>query len=254
LTLQQQPGPGTFGQPPLQHGPVARGSRVAQIYQVILEAIVEHRLPPRAKLTEEALGEVFGVSRTIVRSALQALAHDEIITLARNRGAFVAAPSVAEAIDVFSARKLIETAIARDVAATIATPQVKALRELLKEEHAAMARGDRPAAIRLSGEFHLSVAKLRGEGVVTAFLKSLISRTSLVIALYGRGAASMCGHDEHEQIVGALEAREGERAAELMIEHLDHIFSDLDLRRRTEPIVDTVGVLRAGLLQASGRV
>jgi DNA-binding GntR family transcriptional regulator len=117
-----------------------------------------------------------------------------------------------------------------------------------------MTRGDRPAAIRLSGDFHLSVARLRGGGVVAAFLMSLVSRTSLVIALYGRGAASMCGHDEHEQIVGALEAHAGQRAAELMIEHLDHIFSDLDLRRLADPIVDTVGVLRVGLLQATASI
>ena len=53
------------------------------------------RLPPGAKLTEEQLGAVFGVSRTIVRSALQALAHDHIVTIERNRGAFVSAPTVA---------------------------------------------------------------------------------------------------------------------------------------------------------------
>ena len=72
---------------------IAGGSRAASLYQSVLEAVVEHRLPPGAKLTEEQLGAVFGVSRTIVRSALQALAHDHIVTIARNRGAFVSAPT-----------------------------------------------------------------------------------------------------------------------------------------------------------------
>ena len=224
-----------------------RGARATQIYSVILEAIVEHRLPPGAKLSEEALGEIFGASRTIVRSALQALAHSEIVTLARNRGAFVAAPSVAEARDVFSGRKLVETAIAREVARIIEPRQTQALHALLLQEHAALASGDRGAAIRLSGDFHLAVALLRGDGVVTAFLKSLISRTSLVIALYGRGVASTCGHDEHAEFVNALAAHDGERAATVMIEHLDHIFSDLDLRPRDDRTVDLGAVLRSVL-------
>lgn len=227
--------------------PAVRGARTAQIYRVILEAIVEHRLPPGSKLTEESLGEIFGVSRTIVRSALEALAHGQIVALTANRGAFVAAPSVVEARDVFSGRKLVEPAIARDVARTIAPPQVAALRALLREECTAMADNDRAVAIRLSGDFHVAVAMLRGDGVVPTFLKSLVSRTSLVIALYGRGAASTCGHDEHVEFVAALASHDGERAAALMIDHLDHIFSDLDLRARDDRPVDASEVLRASV-------
>src|SRR5580704_1209398 len=114
---------------------IAGGSRAAQLYQSVLEAVVEHRLPPGAKLTEEQLGSVFGVSRTIVRSALQALAHDHIVTLARNRGAFVSAPTVDDARDLFAGRKLVECAIAREVAAHIQPHQIASLRAFLAEEH-----------------------------------------------------------------------------------------------------------------------
>src|SRR5271165_5080346 len=104
---------------PAGQGSAARGSRVGRIYQSVLDAVVEHRLPPGAKLTEEQLGSVFGASRTIVRSALQALAHDHIVTITRNRGAFVSAPTVADAHDVFHGRRLVEGAIAREVAGRI---------------------------------------------------------------------------------------------------------------------------------------
>src|SRR5579863_10103128 len=154
------------------------GSRVGDIYQSILDAVVEHRLPPGAKLTEEQLGAVFGASRTIVRSALQALAHDHIVTQARNRGAFVAAPTVADAHDLFAGRKLVECAIAREVARQVSAAQIESLRALLEEESAALRQGDRRAAIRLSGAFHVAVAATCGEGVLTTFLRSLISRTS----------------------------------------------------------------------------
>jgi DNA-binding GntR family transcriptional regulator len=226
---------------------LAGGSRAAKLYQNVLEAVVEHRLPPGAKLTEEQLGAVFGVSRTIVRSALQALAHDHIVTIARNRGAFVSAPSVADAHDVFFGRKVLESAIAREVAGRIAPPDVASLRTLLDQEQDALRRNDRPAAIRLSGAFHIAVAAICGEGVLSTFLRSLISRSSLVIALYGRGAASACGHDDHMQFLAALEARDGERAAMLMSEHLDHILGDLDLARSGGGAVDVAAVLRERL-------
>ncbi len=228
----------------------APGSRVQSIYQSVLEAVVEHRLPPGAKLTEEQLGAVFGVSRTIVRSALQALAHDHIVTLAPHRGAFVSAPTIQDAHDLFGARKLVEAAIAREVARRVGAEQIASLRALLAEEHAAFHRGDRRTAIRLSGAFHVAVAATCGEGVLTTFLRGLISRSSLVIALYGRSQASACGHDEHVAFLSALEARDGERAAALMGEHLDHIFGDLDLSPRDEAPIDVGAVLRAQLAAA----
>jgi DNA-binding GntR family transcriptional regulator len=226
------------------------GSRVGAIYQNILDAVVEHRLPPGAKLTEEQLGSVFGVSRTIVRSALQALAHDHIVTLARNRGAFVSAPTVDDARDLFAGRKLVECAIAREVAAHIQPHQIASLRAFLAEEHDALHRGDRRIAIRLSGGFHVAVAATSGEGVLTTFLRSLVSRSSLVIALYGRSQTSACGHGEHVSFLNALEARNGERAALLMAQHLDHIFGDLDLSAKDDEPVDVVAVLKARLAVA----
>jgi DNA-binding GntR family transcriptional regulator len=226
---------------------IAGGSRAASLYQSVLEAVVEHRLPPGAKLTEEQLGAVFGVSRTIVRSALQALAHDHIVTIARNRGAFVSAPTVADAHDVFFGRKLVEAAIAREVARRIQPGDIVNLRAILDEEQEALKRNDRPGAIRRSGAFHVAVAAICGEGVLTAFLRSLISRSSLVIALYGRGAASACGHDDHMQFLEALQAHDGERAARLMSEHLDHIVGDLDLARGGGGAVDVAAVLRERL-------
>ena len=224
----------------------ARGSRVGIIYESVLDAVVEHRLPPGAKLTEEQLGAIFGASRTTVRSALQALAHDHIVTLARHRSAFVSSPTIETARDIFAGRKLIEAAIAREAAHRIDAAQLAELRALLATEQAALNRGDRPAAIRLSGAFHIAVAATCGEGVLTAFLRTLISRSSLVIALYGRSHASACGHDEHVALVSALGNREAQTAARLMSDHLDHIFSDLDLNIREDNPVDLAAVLGAG--------
>src|SRR5215208_6073563 len=84
-----------------KHGAVERSVDV--IFQRILGAILEHRLPPGTKLGEEKLAAVFGVSRTQVRQALARLTHDRIVTLIANRGAFVSSPTVDEAREVFEA-------------------------------------------------------------------------------------------------------------------------------------------------------
>ncbi|MEM9575313.1 MAG: GntR family transcriptional regulator, partial [Pseudomonadota bacterium] len=80
----------------------------ARIVTGLQQAILEHRLPPGTKLSEDEIGEVYGVSRTIVRSALQSLAHDQLVTIEKHRGAFVARPTIREAHEVFEGRALIE--------------------------------------------------------------------------------------------------------------------------------------------------
>jgi len=78
----------------------ARGVAGSQgIYEEIYEAILDHRLPPGTKLTEDSIGEIFGVSRTVVRKALFRLAHENIVRIRPNRGAAVASPDRRETVD-----------------------------------------------------------------------------------------------------------------------------------------------------------
>src|SRR3990167_1344156 len=62
----------------------------ARIHSAVRAAILDRRLQPGARLPEDELASIYGVSRTIVRSALQALAHDRVVTIEPNRGAQVA--------------------------------------------------------------------------------------------------------------------------------------------------------------------
>ena len=86
---------------------VTRQSEESTIYARIHAAIVERRILPGVRLVEDQLAEVFDVSRMRIRSVLQSLARDKVVTLHRNRGAVVAYPSVREAKEVFAARRLI---------------------------------------------------------------------------------------------------------------------------------------------------
>lgn len=208
-----------------------RATQDQKIYEHIFDAILEQRLAPGTKLTEEGLGEVFGVSRTIIRRALSRLTHEGVIELIPNRGAFVAKPDVDAARQVLDARRLIELALVERVVERAAQlkREIKLLRLLIEEEHASAARADTGTAIRLSGEFHLELAQLANNVPMANFLRALVSQTSLIIAMYESSQGSNCAIDEHSRLLDAVERGDKLTAHSLMAEHLDHIEARLEL-------------------------
>lgn len=186
------------------------------MYDRMHRAIADRRLPPGTKLVEEGLAEIFKVSRARVRKVLQRLAHDKMVTLEPNRGAFVARPSVDEARHVFAARRVVEDAIIRAVAGDVGNAGIDQLRRLNQAEHEAHEGRDPHGAIRLSGEFHLQLAAYGGNPILAGFLRELVSRSSLIIAVYETPGGPDCAFDEHEKIIDALAAGDGETAAREM--------------------------------------
>jgi DNA-binding GntR family transcriptional regulator len=151
-----------------------------------MTAIVEHQLLPGSKLPEEALAEVFGVSRTGIRKVLQRLNAVQMVTLAPKRGAQVASPTVEEAREIFRTRALLEVANLPDVIARCQPPHLAALEAIIRQEQQAHETGDGPAAIRFSAEFHIQLQAISGNQVLTEMVTRLSQRSSLVIAAWGR--------------------------------------------------------------------
>lgn len=206
------------------------GTTEDEIYEKLLTAIFEHRLPPGTKLGEDRLAGIFGVSRARIRSVLPRLAHEGVVQLEPNRGAFVAKPTVAEARDVFETRRIIEPAIARKLAVgRTRRSDLAALRQHVAAEAKARASGDSRAMVRLSGEFHILLAEQTGNEILAKTMRELASLTCLIIALYDKPSIPSCLGEEHAPIVDALAASDGERAARLMLEHLKHVEENLDL-------------------------
>ncbi|MEM9796679.1 MAG: GntR family transcriptional regulator [Pseudomonadota bacterium] len=201
-----------------------------QIALDLTEAVHEHRVLPGMKLAEDEVGESFGVGRTIVRQALRILAQDGLVTLERNRGAFVAKPSVREAREVFEARALLEPSTARAAAERIGPVEIAALEAHIAAEHAALARGDAGRALALSGAFHVEIARIADQATILAFIRQLIARSSLVIAVYWRRRSALCESHAHHALLAALRAGDGAEASERMKGHLVDLLSQLDLR------------------------
>ena len=195
-------------------------------------AVHEHRLAPGTKLSEEELGEIYGVSRTIVRAALQRLSHDRLVELKRNRGAFVAQPTVREAREIFEARALLEPRTARSAAERISKADLDALQSHIDMEHEAIDAGEAGRALHLSGLFHLKIARIADQATIADFIEQLIARSSLIIALYWKRRGALCESHAHHALMKAFASGDGALAEELMTNHLVDLLSQLDLRNR----------------------
>ncbi|WP_038218321.1 GntR family transcriptional regulator [Xenophilus azovorans] len=202
------------------------------IVEALTRAIVEHRLQPGTKLAEQKLADHFGVSRTLVRQALFQLSQNRLIRLEPARGAFVAAPSVEEARQVFAVRRMLEAEMAREFAHQVTPAKLKALREHVAQEKTAVEGQDVEGRTELLGDFHVRMAELMGNAVLAQLLGELISRCALITLMYQSASAAEHSNDEHADIVKALAARDGDRAARLMTEHLLHVEANLTFDRQ----------------------
>ncbi|WP_373281646.1 GntR family transcriptional regulator [Litoreibacter roseus] len=197
----------------------------------LTEAVHEHRVLPGMKVSEDEVSEIFGVGRTVVRQALQTLAHEGLLRIERNRGAFVAKPSVKDAREVFEARALLEPRTARAAAERTTETDMALLEGHIEQEHAALAAGETGRALKLSGLFHAEIARIANQATIEAFIKQLVSRSSLVIALYWQRRSAICESHAHHALLDALRRQDGDAAEDLMKGHLLDLLSQLDLRQ-----------------------
>ncbi len=200
-----------------------------RIYRAVVNAVMSHRLPPGTHLGEADFCELYQVSRTTVRKALQRLAHDHIIELRPNRGAVIASPTPEEAREIFAARRAIEREIVPLVIRKATPDSLRQIRAALQAEDDARRTGDRAGWIRLGGEFHILLAELAGNRVLQRFMAELVSRCSLIIALYEAPGATMCENDEHQDLATLIEQGKVKEAAHLIEHHLLEIEARLRL-------------------------
>jgi DNA-binding GntR family transcriptional regulator len=198
----------------------------------LTKAIVEHRLHPGTKLAEQKLADHFGVSRTLIRQALFQLVQKRLIRMEPARGAFVATPSSDEARQVFAVRRMVEVEMTRSFVRHVTPAQIKALKDHVAEEKAAVSRGDVAGRTDLLGDFHVRMAELMGNEVLAQILGELISRCALITLMYQSTNAAEHSAEEHAEILKAIAAKDEDLAVKLMDEHLRNVEEGLALDRK----------------------
>ncbi|MFY0992002.1 GntR family transcriptional regulator [Halomonas sp. C05BenzN] len=228
---------------------IKAGVRISDqhIVDKVRRAVLTQRLPPGTRLPEVTLGEVFGVSRSVVRKALTRLAADHVVDQRPNQVARVRAPSIEETRETFAARRLVEGEVVALLAGQV---DAEALEGLVREaecEAEAHARGDEPARIEHSLALHHRLAELSPNRVLGVMLTDLILRTSIVIALYKRPSLASCYLEgDHGRLLARLREDDPEAARQVIDDHLRGLENLLDLGPR-ETEADLMAILGRGL-------
>jgi DNA-binding GntR family transcriptional regulator len=199
------------------------------IYRNITDAVFEQRMPPGTRLSEARLGALYNVIRTVVRKALIRLASDKLVDMRPHRGAVVSQPTIAEAREVFDARRIIEAALLEYSIPALSAADHQYLYDLGAADLAAHKSHDAQQMVRASGDFHLGLAALSGNAALYRFLEQLIGRTSLIIAMYQSHALPACSHRAHSELIEMIERADVAGAQQAMRQHLTDIENRLDL-------------------------
>ncbi len=221
------------------------------IYERLVSAILDHKLPPGTKLVEDKLATAFGVSRTRIRPVLVRLASEQVVTLTPNRGASVTQPTVEEAREVFEVRRLIEPSLVQHFMRVARPADIRRLADCIAAEESARLAGDMRRAIRQAGDFHLHIAQAAGHQTLGRILRELISRTSLVLMSYSgahaneREEATACGCREHRVLLDAIRLGDAREAARCMDEHLHQLESRLQFTPAPDETLDLAALLAA---------
>ena len=210
------------------------------IYASLRRAIIEQALKPGTKLPEDQIGDTFGVSRTSARAALIRLASEALVEMRPNRGASVAVPSLEEARDVFDIRRTLEREVVSRLCRRMNKDSIDMLSSHIREERRAMASAG-ATSIRLAGEFHILLAELTGSKTLTDYVSQIVSRSSLILAHFGRPHSAECGVDEHLALLEALRDQDADRATAIMEKHLGAVQARAQLTEESdEPDVGAI--------------
>lgn len=215
----------------------------------IVDAIRAGRIAAGQKLGEQALADLFGVSRTLVREALGRLSARGMVQVMPGRGWQVVQPSTAEARDAFAARTAIEIGLVHTLPGPLPAPALKRLKQHLAQERAALRSGDAGERSYLLGDFHVCLAECAGSPVLADILRNLTARTTLIAALYQSPPDARRSCADHAEIVAALEAGRHDEAARILRRHIEDVAHGL---RSPGDADDALASLRAALLPTRG--
>lgn len=207
------------------------GRRNGAITAAVRRDIVAGELEPGTRVTEAFLAQRYGVSRVPVREALRALEAEGFIESTPNIGSRVAHIPFDEADDLFAVREALEIATARRAAQRARAlfdgeePNAewfalrRELARILDEGDACVERDDLAPLVALNDRYHILVAELSGSRTLATLLRQLSHKIEWLYALdtFSRGKRLW---PDHRVILGAIDAGDGDRAAELMGWHV----------------------------------
>jgi DNA-binding GntR family transcriptional regulator len=211
------------------------------------DMIIEGELAPGTRLRERELTAWLGVSRTPLREALKVLAAERLIELTPNRGARIASLSEVEIRHMFELMGALEGLAGRLAAVRASEADLLELNAMHLQMRAHYVRRELPAYFRLNQAIHRRIVAAAGNPLLAQSYDQLAGRIRRPRFLASQWSPERWAQavDEHEGIMTALTARDGDRLAALLEAHLAHKAEAL-LKHLCDPPTDIRAEAAAG--------
>jgi DNA-binding GntR family transcriptional regulator len=193
----------------------------------IRASIITGQMAPGEVYSAPVLAARYEVSVTPVREALLDLVKEGLLTPVRNKGFRVIEPSDGDLDEIAKLRDLLEPAAVAEVARNATPQQLNQLRALATEISRHAKHGAIEEYIQADRNFHLAVIAATGN----SRLLEIIGRLRGQARLFGLAKIAEAGQLEassrdHDDLLAAIENRDGARAEEIMRAHLGHVRTD----------------------------
>lgn len=199
---------------------VERTSTIEQVHLTLREAIIEGEIPEGARLGEVHLARMLGTSRGTIREAIRHLVQEGLVESKLHRGAFVAALSLVDRLDVYVAREAIEVWAARRLVERGDDVDLRPLEEAMEELRAAAVGEDRPTERIIAADirFHRELVALAESPRLARAYETLAAEARMLLRHHPPYPWRTYVAD-HESLFEALERRDPQ-APDLVAEHL----------------------------------
>ena len=185
------------------------------------------------RLDERQLAQDFGISRTPVREAMAQLEREGFVRSVPRRGVYVVRKTKTEVIEMITAWAALESMAARLTTERAGDAEIASLRKMFATFENGALRAHLDEYSEANIEFHQSIIRLSGNGVLIALAENLFTHMRMIrrqtIGEDDRVERSI--HD-HMNIIQALEARDTERAEDLVRQHAlglaEHVAKHVD--------------------------
>lgn len=183
-----------------------KSPRVQQLIDALTEAIIQRRLSPGTRLAERELGELFGISRTLVRAAVAQLKNDGLLEMVGPKTVAVVQPSAAHAQAVFEALRIMESGAVLQLCGALKPAQLARLKRHTDQEAAARAREDWSKANQLGRAFHALLMGLVRNPLLQANQEALLNQEAVMSAVYLTAFDYHHMAEDHVQLIQHLES------------------------------------------------
>ncbi|MGB3635844.1 MAG: GntR family transcriptional regulator [Rubrobacteraceae bacterium] len=213
------------------------------VFERLRRLILDGEYGPRERLIEEQLAERLGVSRTPIRQALTVLEAEGLVEIKPNKGAMVCSFGIDEVWDIYDLRAVLEGHAARRASERIDEREMATLRGVAEEMERLSERGmdereeETRLLVKLNNEFHGTIVVASKNHRLDRMIRRTIELPLVFKAFFWYGKQErMVSNHYHRQILGALEAGDGERAEIIMREHVyegrDFVIQALETDRK----------------------